>query len=66
MKEIIKGMQGIFIRYGCPYRSGILSDSYELNFIGSENDKKNMRGDLANLFVDFGASVNEAKMKLII
>ncbi|GHT38629.1 hypothetical protein AGMMS49965_02610 [Bacteroidia bacterium] len=66
MKEIIKGMQGIFIMYGFPYRSRILSDSYGLNFIGSENDKKNMRGDLANLFGDFGVSVNEAKMKLII
>ncbi|GHT51735.1 hypothetical protein AGMMS49982_09970 [Bacteroidia bacterium] len=64
MKEIIKGVQGIFIRYGAPSRNGIFSDSYNLTFIGSENDKKNIRGDVANLLGDFCVSVNEAKMKL--
>jgi hypothetical protein len=63
MREIIKGMQGIFIRYEFPYRSDILSDDYGLTFIGAENDKKNIRQDVANLLFDVRLSVNEAKIK---
>jgi hypothetical protein len=60
MKTIIDNLQGVFVKTNYPYRKEVLSD---MEYIGQENDKKNIKKDITNLLFDLKLSVKEANMK---
>jgi tartrate dehydratase alpha subunit/fumarate hydratase class I-like protein len=60
MKTIINNMQGVFVKTNYLYRNDVLSD---MEYIGQENDKKNIKKDITNLLFDLKLSVKEANLR---
>jgi hypothetical protein len=56
MKTIIHNRQGVFAKDNHFYRKDVLSN---MDYIGQENDKKNLRKDVANLLFDLKLSVKK-------
>lgn len=66
IKEITKSMQGCFIPKEVDEERLVkeIKDSLnELNFYGSECDKKNMKEDISSFTRDFNRAIKEAKVK---
>jgi hypothetical protein len=63
MKEILYNMYGVFVKPHYLFRNDVSPNVYNLQYIGIENDKKNIKQDLFNFVSDFNTAINAAKLK---